>query len=90
MPYISSEIRCAYSDPDLNALLAGAPPGEQPFSRHFNQLEEFFVRAGREYLVPQLPIHHDVRRPEPERDYLVRLREVLAQLVNLFPQLFRL
>jgi hypothetical protein len=89
VPYTSSEIRCTYSDPNINARLAGAPSGEQAFSRHFNQVEEFFVRAGREYLVPQLPIHHDVRRPEPAKDYLVRLREVLAQLANLLPQLFR-
>jgi hypothetical protein len=89
VPYTSNEIRCTYSDSNLNELLARAPSGEQAFSRHFNQVEEFFVRIGREYLVPQLPIHHDVRRPEPERDYLVRLREVLAQLVNLLPQMFR-
>jgi hypothetical protein len=89
VPYTSSEIRCTYSDPEINALLAKAPPGEPAFSRHFNQVEEFFVRTGREYLVPQLPIHHDVRRPEPERDYLVRLKEVLAQLATLLPQVFR-
>jgi hypothetical protein len=89
VPYTSSEIRCAYSDPELNALLASIPPGLQGFSRHFNQVEEFFVRVGREYLVPQLPIHHDVRRPEPERDYLVRLKEVMAQLAALLPQVFR-
>jgi hypothetical protein len=89
VPYISTEIRLSYSDAELNEMLARAPSGGQAFSRHFNQVEEFFVRAGREYLVPQLPIHHDVRRPEPEKDYLVRLREVLAQLVNLLPQVFR-
>jgi len=89
VPYTSGEIRCAYSDPQLNALLASIPPGAQAFSRHFNQVEEFFVRAGREYLVPQLPIHHDVRRPEPERNYLDRLKEVMAQLAALLPQVFR-
>jgi len=89
VPYTSSEIRCTYSDPGINELLASVPPGETAFSRHFNQVEEFFLRAGREYLVPQLPIHHDVRRPEPERDYRVRLGEVMAQLAGLLPQVFR-
>ena len=89
MPYASSEIRCTYSDPEINELLAAVPSGEMVFTRHFNQVEEFFLRAGREYLVPQLPIHHDVRRAEPERDYLVRLKEVMAQLAALLPQVFR-
>jgi hypothetical protein len=97
MPATTHEIRATATDPQLNALLAGLgaggrnnnPPAYSPlaYSRHFNQVEEFFIRGRREYSVPQLPIHHDVRNPEPEADYLLRLREVVGELIALAPEL---
>jgi hypothetical protein len=85
----ANRIRAGLSDPALNALLAGSPEGERPLSRHFSQTEEFFVRTREEYRVPRLAIHHDVRRPEPDPGYLARLAEVLRQLLQLAPQLWR-
>lgn len=87
MPERSSEIRAACTDARLNALLAAAPGASAVFTRHFNEVEEFFLRTAGELSVPELPIHHDVRRPEPERDYLERLREVAAQVLSLAPEL---
>jgi hypothetical protein len=89
VPQSSNAIQAAVTDPALNSLLAGAPEGERPLARHFSQSEEFFVRTEAEYRVPRLAIHHDVRRPEPGPGYLASLGEVLAQLLELAPQLWR-
>lgn len=89
MPQTTNEIRCAYSDPGINSLLSAIPDRETAISRHYNQVEEFFIKLEREFVVPQLPIHHDVRLSQPEKDYLIRLKEVLEQLIALSPQLFR-
>jgi hypothetical protein len=84
-----SAIRCLYSDPDLNRLLASASASGRSFTRHYNQVEEFFLRVEGEFAVPQLPIHHDVRRPAPEESYRGLLREVLDQLVEMVPQVLQ-
>ena len=89
MPLTTNEIRSDVTDRALNALLAGARGETRSLSRHFNQAEEFFVRTEAEYAVPQLSIHHDVRRPRPDPVYLTRLGEVLAQLLKLAPQLWQ-
>jgi len=89
VPLTTNEIRADVTDRALNALLAGAPGEARSLSRHFNQTEEFFVRTETEYAVPQLSIHHDVRRPRPDPAYLARLGEVLAQLLKLAPQLWQ-
>jgi hypothetical protein len=89
VPLTTNEIRADVTDRALNALLAGARGEARSLSRHFNQTEEFFVRTEAEYAVPQLSIHHDVRRPRPDPVYLTRLGEVLAQLLKLAPQLWQ-
>ena len=97
-------IRCWYSDPQLNRLLGAAragsgavPPGGPGagssraggFTRHFNQVEEFFLRLKRELSVPQLPIHHDVRRATPDSGYRELLRQVVEELLRLIPEPFQ-
>ena len=88
MPLTANTIQASVTDPALNSLLAGAPGGDRPLTRHFSQTEEFFVRTEEEYRVPRLAIHHDVRRSRPDPGYLSHLAEVLAQLLRLAPQLW--
>jgi hypothetical protein len=89
VPQISTEIQCAYTDPTINDLLKQAGETTGTFIRHYNQVEEFFLRFDKEYSVPQLPIHHDVRNPIPEQIYIRLLSEVIEQLITMAPQLFR-
>lgn len=89
MPQTSNTIRFAYTDQTINALLENAQDRRGSFRRHYNQVEEFFLRFDGEFTVPPLPIHHDVRRPVPEKEYIRLLAEVLEQLVGLAPQVFK-
>jgi hypothetical protein len=83
---ISSEIRVGCSDRETNALLAGIADGQCPFSRHFNQGEDFFILLPKEFTVPHLPIHHDIRAREPVPAYAAALRGVISELARLAPQ----
>jgi len=89
VPQTANIIRCTYTDPTINNLLKQGGSGAGTFSRHYNQVEEFFLRLDRSFTVPQLPIHHDVRKPEPEKRYVQLLVEVLEQLIPLAPQVFQ-
>jgi hypothetical protein len=88
VPQTENVIRLSSAHPAMNGLLEQAGSGSGMFSRHYNQVEEFFLRFERPFFVPRLPIHHDVRVPAPEPEYLLLLAEVLEQLVALAPQLF--
>ncbi len=81
-------IRCTYTDPTINQLLKQAGSEAGTFSRHYNQVEEFFIRFERNFSVPRLPIHHDVRVSVPEPRYVQLLTQVLKQLIPLAPRLF--
>lgn len=89
MPQTANVIRCTYTDPTINNLLKQGGSDTRTFSRHYNQVEEFFLRFDRPFTVPQLPIHHDVRNPEPEKRYVQLLVEVLEQLIPIAPQVFQ-
>jgi hypothetical protein len=86
---ITNEIRCAYTDSEINDLLEKIPPASCSCGRHYNQSEEFFLKTGDTYTVPRLPIHHDVRQHHPQPHYLAQLKEVLAQVIPLAPQVFK-
>jgi hypothetical protein len=88
VPKTDNVIRCTYTDPSINTLLQQAGSAAAAFTRHYNQVEEFFFRFERSFDVPQLPIHHDVRIPAPEPRYLKLLTQILEQLIPLAPQLF--
>ena len=88
MPQTDNVISCTYTDPTINELLKQAGSDAGTFTRHYNQVEEFFFRFERSFSVPQFPIHHDVRVPVPEPRYLQLLAQVLDQLIPLAPQLF--
>ncbi len=61
------------------------PPGT---TRHFTEDEEHFIRLPGSIHVSSFPIHHDVRRREPDDDYVSRLYYVVDQLVRWVPELF--
>jgi hypothetical protein len=88
LPQTDNVIRCTYTDPIINDLLKHSGAGAGVFTRHYNQVEEFFFRFDQEFTVPQLPIHHDVRVPVPDPQYVQLLIEILEQLIPLAPQLF--
>ena len=93
MEEITNEIRLSCTDRPVNDLLASAAAlaaaGSGGFTRHFNQQEALFLKLREEYVVPQLPVHHDVRLPRPEPAYLERLRTVIERLVRLAPSVFQ-
>ncbi|MBA7615595.1 hypothetical protein ES703_22878 [subsurface metagenome] len=88
MEQITNEIKYTYSDPEINGILKTVSTGSGPFSRHYNQVEEFFLHFEKDFTAPHLPVHHDVRRSRPDAEYIQSLTQVLGQLVLLAPQVF--
>ena len=86
MEQISNEIRIGYADRDIDAILGAAAGARRPFTRHFSQGEEFFLKLEGEYTVPRFPIHHDVRLPHPSPAYLHALAQAIGQIAALAPQ----
>jgi hypothetical protein len=86
---ISNEIGVGYSDRDINAILEATGRDPRPYTRHFSQGEDFFLKLEKEFTVPHFPIHHDVRRAEPGAEYLRALSEVVEQAAMLAPQALR-
>lgn len=84
-----SEIRIHFADPGINALLRSIPessPGG--YSTHYNQSEDSFILLAEPYTVPSLPIHHDVRVPQPDASYRSTLMKVIEGLAARVPDLF--
>lgn len=89
MDNIRDQIRIAYTDEVINEKLASIVPRQVPYTRHFSQEEDFFIKLPESFPVPSYPIHHDVRNPVPSPEYLDGIRALVHHLAGLVPDVFR-
>jgi hypothetical protein len=89
MEELLSEIPVTFTDDQINSLLNRERDTVPKPSRHFSQNEEFFLQLSSDFTVPRFPIHHDIEKKRPEKEYLESLRYLLEQVVPLAPSLFR-
>jgi hypothetical protein len=85
---LAREISIGWADPGLNETLASIGAASRACTRHFNQFGDPFLLLETSYTVPSLPIHHDVRRTIPSAAYLAAIREAIADVERVAPQLF--
>lgn len=88
MEQITNEIKLSYTDKEINTRLENLNHNNSSFKRHFNQTEEFFLDLEDDFIIPSLPIHHDVRQPRPSPEYLESLQQILEQILPLTPGVF--
>ncbi len=88
MEQLSYEIRLHYTDKEINEVLGGKNAQGLPYSKHFNQNEEFFLAIEKDFSIPHLPIHHDVRNSTPTKEYLAQLRKAISAIAAMFPDVF--
>ena len=90
MEQLLNVIKVAYLDAEINRLLAAIPENAISVSPvvKYNQNEELFMELEDSFLVPRLPIHHDIRRLEPEEGYISALRDIVRRLSASIPSAF--
>lgn len=89
MEAITQKIKVDYCDPRINEMLTRLGPSSVPYSIHFNQHEEFFLKLYQDFEVYALPIHHDVNETRPTPAYQNSLQAILQQLCTIIPELFQ-
>lgn len=77
-----------FSDQEINEFLKNLPEDGVPYTRHFTQEEDFFVRLDQSVTIPKFNIHHDVKKIAPQSDYLSRIRLLIKSLATLLPRAF--
>ncbi len=88
MEKLLNEIKLTYTDQDINSLISRERTDSSSFTVHFNQNEEMFIHLSSEFEVPQFPVHHDITKKIPSKEYLASLKTFLERVVPLAPDLF--
>jgi hypothetical protein len=91
MEELLNEIRVAYPDAEINAVLSAIPESATGVdcAVRFNHSEELFLELGTAFTMPRFPIYHDLRSQSPSAAYAYSLRDLVAQLTTLMPDIFR-
>lgn len=78
----------SWTDEELSARLASLEGKNRPFTRHFTQEEDFFLRLDEAFEVPSLAIHHDVNQGQPSREYLQTIKALTGLWAQRLPEVF--
>ena len=91
MDELLNEIRVAYPDAEINAVLSAIPEDARGVTSavRYNHSEELFLELGAEIIMPRFPIHHDVHSDLPSAPYAYALRDLVRQLAETMPEVFR-
>ncbi len=81
-------INVAVSDEGINDSLTAMSESSGTYTRHFSNDEQFFLKFDEPFVVPSLPIHHDVRVSTPAEGYSEIIRRVVTQISPKAPDLF--
>ncbi len=88
MEKILNEIVLGSTSTELNSILKRDYSKSRSISRHYNQNEEFFIKLEQPFIIPPFPIHHEVTKLTPEKEYIEALKELLEQVILSAPAVF--
>ncbi len=83
-----TKIELHYRDQEISAIIEKLGKGFSPVSTQYNQNEDFFLHLDDDFTVPSFPIHHEVTQCIPDKGYLVKIKQLLKQIIPLAPQIF--
>ena len=83
MEQILNIIPIHYTNNEINGLLKKCKGKKADYSLHFTQNEDFFLNTWQTFNIPHIPIHHDINRKYPDRNYIEFLKSVLETVVPL-------
>ena len=91
MDELLNEIRVVYPDAEINTVLSQIPEHSISVSSavRYNHSEELFLELGAEITMPRFPIHHDIHSDVPSAPYAYALRDLVRQLAEVLPDVFR-
>jgi hypothetical protein len=88
MESISGKVKISYSDSEINTILKENHTGNCTHTAYFSQNEDFFLKLSTPFTVPHFPIHHDIHKTAPKKEYIQALRLLMSQLVQSVPWVF--
>jgi hypothetical protein len=91
MNELLNEIRVVYPDAEINAVLASISEHARgkPSAVRYNHSEELFLELDAKITVPRFSIHHDIHLDVPSAPYAYALKDLVKQLANVLPDVFR-
>jgi len=84
-----ADLTIGYTDEEINKILKQEYSEPAPYSKHFDQNEDFFITINQELTIPQFPIHHDVRSMVPNKNYLHNLRSIITDIFKAAPNVLK-
>ena len=75
------------TDDELNNLLASTSASMAAYRCYYSENEEMFLRFERPFMVPSLPVHHNIYKPKPVQVYTDAILTIAKGILQSLPGL---
>ncbi len=89
MEQILNIIPVYYTNNEINGIIEKCKGVGTDFTLHFSQNEDFFLDVKKDFRIPHIPVHHDIKKKEPDEKYLVFLKSVLETITPMIAPVIR-
>ena len=81
MDQILNVISIHHTDSEINKIIKTCGDQNLPYTMHFSQNEDFFLKTKKTVIIPQFKIHHDFKNPYPDDKYMTNLISIIKELL---------
>ena len=80
MDQILNVISILNTNNEISQIIKNYKEKQLPYTMHFSQNEDFFLKIRKTVIIPQFKIHHDVKNPYPDDEYLSNMVSIIEEL----------
>ncbi|MCL2792823.1 MAG: hypothetical protein FWD87_07005 [Spirochaetaceae bacterium] len=80
MDQILNVISVRQDNNEINKII-GNFEEQQPYTMHFSQSEDFFLKIKKTITMPHFKIHHDIKNLYPDDEYITNLSSIIKEML---------
>ena len=80
MDQILNVISISQTYNEINKIIENCKE-QNPYTMHFSQNEDFFLKIKKTIRIPHFKVHHDIKNPYPDDEYMTNLISIMKELL---------
>ena len=81
MDQILNVISIRKTNNETSRIIENCKDQRLPYTIHFSQNEDFFLKIKKTIIIPHFKVHHDIKNPYPDDEYITNISSIIKELL---------